>query len=57
MGKRANDVRERKETDRKGKEIEEGLNSLFYSKSGLAGFCQVTVGWSAEGIQTSSILV
>jgi hypothetical protein len=40
---------------RKGSGTEENKrvreqNSLFYSKPGIPGCCQVTVGWSLEGM-------
>ena len=41
-------VRERRESER----AKRGANSPLYSKPGLPGYCQVTVGQSLEGMLT-----
>jgi hypothetical protein len=51
-GKREKWVRERKDSDRKVRDREHGPNSPFYSKPGLPGCCQVTVGWCPERMLT-----
>lgn len=55
QGEREIGVRERRksERERRGREGEEEPNSPTYSKLGLPGCCEVTVGQSLEGMLTT----